>query len=163
METLQVEKTQVQTVYSKATPQEKSLLESLFGKDVISVNIMDRVKSFEDACQIVQPSENLKVLLNYPGIDKIMNTARAGAKLMIITKALNEGWFPDWTNVDEYKYYPWFYMDKNKYSPSGFGLYDVAYDRSNSDVGSRLCFKSEELAKYAATQFNDLYKEYLTA
>jgi hypothetical protein len=158
METLQVEKTQVQTVYSKATPQEKSLLESLFGKDAIFVNIMDGIKSFEDACSIlgIFPNE-----LNRNS--DLSADTRAYEKLKVIVKALNEGWFPDWTNVDEYKYWPWFYMDKNKYSPSGFGLLGVGYHTTGSVVGSRLCFKSEQLAKYAATQFNDLYKEYLTA
>lgn len=158
METLQIEKTQVQTVYAKATPQEKSLLESLFGKDVISVNIMDRVKSFEDACVVLSIHEDQSSFdLN---LDK---DTIAYEQLKIIAKALNEGWKPDWTDTNEYKYYPWFYMDKTKYSPSGFSLISVYCHFTFSYVGSRLCFKSEELAKYAAAQFIDLYKEYLTA
>jgi hypothetical protein len=154
METLQIEKAQVQKVYGKATPQERSLLESLFGKEIVSGDITSRVKSFEDACNVlgIDPDEHSLLL---------SGDTLAYEKLKVIVKALNEGWFPDWKNLDEYKYYPWFYMDKTKYSPSGFGLHCVVYYRSVSTVGSRLCFKNEALAKYAATQFIDLYKTYL--
>ena len=79
-------------------------------------------------------------------------------KLCVIAEALNEGWKPDWSNWNQYKYYPWFEMG----SPSGVGFSYDGYGNwaSLSIVGSRLCFKSRELATYAGKQFEELYKEY---
>ena len=111
-------------------------------------SITATVKTLEDACKIV--GVNPKTLRS------------AFDKLEVIIKALNEGWKPDWTNWDEYKYYPWFDMSAGK-DRKGFELVDcVRYSRSVSDVSSRLCFKTEALAKYAAKQFKDLYKEFFT-
>jgi hypothetical protein len=77
-----------------------------------------------------------------------------------IVKAFNEGWLPDWTNSNEYKYYPWFKMG----SPSGggFSFDDFAYWLATSVVGSRLCFKSADLAKHAGQLFESIYKDFLT-
>ncbi|MDP3679753.1 MAG: hypothetical protein Q8R22_02835 [Flavobacterium sp.] len=77
-----------------------------------------------------------------------------------IVKAFNEGWVPDWTNSNEGKYYPWFKMG----SPSGGGFSFDGYDywRTYSYVGSRLCFKSADLAKHAGQLFESIYKDFLT-
>jgi len=75
----------------------------------------------------------------------------------LLAKSLNEGWTPDWDNSNEYKYSPWFYMGGS----SGFRFGDCAYWSAASDVGSRLCFRSEKLARYAANQFTDIYKQFM--
>lgn len=121
-----------------------------------SEKITDRVKSFEDALEIVGASDDQKILLYYNGHDTSMLASVALAKLSIIAKALNEGWQPDWSDDDQYKYYPWF----NKLaSARGFSYYgyDCAY--SYSGVGSRLVYKTSELAEYAGKQFNQLYND----
>ena len=43
-------------------------------------------------------------------------------------------------------------------SGSGFSYYDCVFTYSRSSVGSRLVFKSRDLAKYAGQQFEDIYK-----
>ncbi len=118
-------------------------------------NITDRVKTFEDACKVLNLD---KVKIGIGGLDEDAPSIVAYTKLVIIAKALNEGWKPNWSDSNEYKYVPWF---KEK---SGFGLsYDV-YDGwvTFTAVGSRLCYKSRELAEYAGKQFADLYNEFLT-
>lgn len=124
-----------------------------------SEKITDRVKTFDDALAIVGASENLKILLAYNGQDKDMLASVAHAKLSIIAKALNEGWQPDWNDDDECKYYPWFKWDR---SASGFSYGDCRCDRSHSFVGSRLVFKTSELAIYAGKQFTSLYNDLFT-
>jgi hypothetical protein len=44
----------------------------------------------------------------------------------------------------------------------GFSSDGYAYAYTASAVGSRLVFKSEELAKYAANQFLEIYKQLFT-
>ncbi len=117
--------------------------------------IIERVKTFDDACKVVGLD---KVQVGVAGLDDDTNSIFAYTKLVIIAKALNEGWQPDWTDSNQRKYVPWF---EHK---SGFGLaYGIcgSWD-SVAAVGSRLCFKTAELAKYAATQFADIYNDFLT-
>ena len=120
-----------------------------------SINIMDRVKTFEDACEVLGID---KLQLGVAGLDDDRESIEAYAKLIIIAKVLNEGWQPDWSDDDQYKYFPWF---KHK---SGFGLscFDFGRWRAYTAVGSRLCFKSAKLAEYAGTQFAEIYRDYLT-
>lgn len=114
------------------------------------------IKTFEDACMRV-------------GIDPIVPEIKAVHieaikamiayyKLVIIYLAINNGWKPDWSNWNQYKYFPWFQV-----LSSGFGFVDslFVFDGSNSYVGSRLCTDTSEKANYIAGQFKDLYKDYL--
>ena len=122
--------------------------------------ITERVKTFEDACTISTPSEDMKILFDYKGQDKDLLAAQGFAKMNHITKVLNEKWEANWKDSDERKFYPWF--DMSPESGSALAYYDSYYGNSGSVVGSRLVFKSSDLAKYAATQFIDIYKQFLT-
>lgn len=77
-------------------------------------------------------------------------------KLLAIS--LNEGWTPDWSNSNEVKYYPYFEMRGS----SGFRFGGCGHWGTYSYVGSRLCYKTAELAKYAGTQFTELYERLMT-
>jgi hypothetical protein len=151
MQTLQVDKAAALKAFNKADDNGKALLKSLFGDQVSLQKITDRVTSYEDACSILDIDPEASIP---QGFDQHVI---AYCKLVVIAKALNEGWTPDWNDEDEYKYYPWFYLDK-----PGFRFYGTRYDCTDSDVGSRLCFKTRELANYAAQQFHDLYKDLFT-
>lgn len=153
MQTLQIDKDSAIQAYQKADSNGKELLKSLFGDQILSQKITDRIKTYKDACEVlgIDPHESLP--FNFS--DHVI----AYCKLVIIIKALNEGWTPNWKDESEYKHYPWFYMDKGA---SGFCLYGVFYLCTYSSVGSRLCFKNSELAEYAVKQFLDLYKTYMT-
>jgi hypothetical protein len=117
----------------------------------------EKIKTFEDACAKlgIKPEE---VLVNISNLGEDGIAVRAFHKALIICKALNEGWKPDWNDSNQYKYYPWFDMD----SSSGFSFYGYGYDFSYSRLGSRLCFKSREIAIYAGKQFENNYKEFFT-
>lgn len=114
-----------------------------------------KIKSFEDACQVLGLNpEEFRITFPQKAAHH-GNALAAHAKLVIIAEALNGGWQPDWDDYNEYKYYPWFEM-----SPSGFRCNGYGSGYAGSDVGSRLCFKSRELAIYAGETFEDLYKDY---
>lgn len=117
---------------------------------------MPKIKTFEGACKAlkIDPKKALPIVTGVP--EKHQEAIVAHAKLIIIAEALNDGWKPNWKNSNEYKYYPWFYM--NSGSGLAFGVCDADY--SNSSVGSRLCFKSSELAEYAGKTFKKLYEQY---
>lgn len=152
MENLQTPtKTDVLKAFREADDKGKELLQSLFGK-IEPQNITEKVLTLEDAYDVlgIDSEDSEKEFM-----EKHIKSVSAYKKLIVITAALNEDWQPDWDNEDEPKYYPWFYMQD-----SGFRLYSVGADYGYSCVGSRLCFRTEEIAKYAAAQFLDIYKEF---
>lgn len=154
--------------------------------------ITERVKTFEDAVAVL--GENNTLVRQYHlyeqqmnGNEEDMRDLTAFLKLRIITATLNQGWTPDWTNSNEWKYYPWFCLytedeyndldadDKERccrvVGRSGNGAYAhgglvCAYARSASSHssahhGSRLAFKTRELALYAGKQFVDIWCDFV--
>jgi hypothetical protein len=122
----------------------------------VSTPITERVKTFEDACQVA--GEDPKSYESPEGAsdeDRHLNSYR---KLLLVIRVLNEGWTPDFANSNQWKYWPWFVYRAG----SGFSFTDYVDGHSHSSVGARLCFHSSELAIYAAKQFQELYNEYLT-
>lgn len=108
----------------------------------------------------------------------------AYATLRVITEALNEGWKPQFTE-GERRWYAWYdFLSKSDIeemsdeekeerrvvgracsNASAYGglVYSVANivsTYSSTSFGSRLAFKNEELAEYAAKQFGDIYADF---
>ena len=103
-------------------------------------------------------------------------------KLRIITYALNEGWKPQYTNGERRWYFWYELINKERYDKlsaeeksrvvgrggGGANAYcglvyadaDFASSGSDTSYGSRLAFKSKELAEYAGKQFVEIYEEY---
>lgn len=115
-----------------------------------------KIKSYEAAC---------KALGLKPISDEVFNafqkedrkTMAAYHKLAVITRAINEGWQPDWSNRDERKYEPYMYTNN-----AGLAFAYAHYARSGTgaNVGSRLCFRDYERATFAVETFGELYKDY---
>lgn len=156
MQTLEIKKDAAQTAYDNAKNSGKQLLEDLFGKSTFLKDVKERIKTFADVLTELKIDPQDFHNRTY----QLDADTKAYEQIKLIAKALNEGWTPDWSNDNEYKYYPWFKMG----SPSGggFSSYDCDYWIATSYIGSRLCFKSSDLAEYAGTQFTDIYKDFLT-
>lgn len=115
------------------------------------------IKSFDDACaKLGLDTTDKPLVLLIP--EEFKQSLTAVYKLMIIYKAINNGWVPDWGKSSQYKYYPWFWV-----LPSGSGFSDSAYycAYASTDVGSRLCTDTSEKAQYMAEQFKAEYQDYL--
>lgn len=115
-----------------------------------------KIKSYEAAC---------KALGLKPISDEVFNafqkedrkTMAAYHKLAVITRAINEGWQPDWSNHDERKYEPYMYTNN-----AGLACANAnnATSDAYSDIGSRLCFRDNERVTFAVKTFGELYKDY---
>lgn len=152
-------------------------------------NVMERIKTFEDALNELRDrakygDEEAKGLVNqYDNMNLICSKdLLAYIKLCIITSALNEDWKPEFI-YGERRWYPWFelvtegeYLSKKRPKCRGgsrggssavkyYGLVyvDASYTSPFSVTlsGSCLTFKSKELAEYAGKQFIDIYADYL--
>lgn len=158
MRTLQIKQDSLLAAFRNAGKEGKQVLSDLFGKQVaLYDNITDRVKSFEDACQVLGISTNVPEVKGLPR--KHQKAIIANYKLIVIAEALNEGWKPNWQDSDEYKYYPWFDMS----NPAGVGYSLTSHTASytTADFGSRLCLKNRELAIYFGQTFTDLFNDSL--
>lgn len=133
-----------------------------FYKEEDYEEITDRVKTYEDACKVlgVEPINEQNAKAQGFRSDEI-----ARRKLETIAAALNEGWKPDWNNTDQYKYYPYFYIQENAKGKGSAGLScactTYAASNANARFGSLLCFYASRLARYAGNQFTDLYEQIL--
>ena len=114
------------------------------------------IKTFEDACKKLD-IDPTKLPETSEILEEFAKPIIAAYKLMIIYKAINDGWKPDWSNSDQYKYYPYFWV-----LSSGFGVSDTSYlcDSTLTAVGSRLCTDTSQKAIYIGEQFAAEYKDY---
>jgi len=146
-------------VVAKTAKVTKKAMKVADKKEVKILPIIERVKSFEDACKVLKiNSKKLPLVDALP--EEHQKSIVAYYKLIIIAKALNEGWTPNWDNYNEYKYFAWFEINS-----SGFGFSNSTYVDwgADTDVGSRLCFKSIELVLHAinSEKIASLYKEWV--
>ena len=132
-------------------------------------NVMERIKTFEDAVvelsnRAMNGDKDAGKLLDEWKISSHVGSKDllAYLKLRIITSALNDGWKPKFEE-NERRYYPWFSL-KTSLGGAGAscGLVCTFADdvSSGTGYGSRLAFKSKELAEYAGKQFVEIYEEY---
>ena len=113
------------------------------------------IKTFEDACKKegVDP-------LKLPDVSMIPEDLRSAVinyyKLCIIYRAINNGWTPDWSDFNQYKYYPWFSVLS---SGSGFDFTRTYCSSAYAPafVGSRLCTDTSEKALYIGKTFGEEY------
>ena len=115
--------------------------------------VTERIKTFEDA-QKETGRQDVPDFSNVP--EDLRAYFEAQYKTIVIAEALNEGWKANWEDSNQKKWFPWFYM-----SSSGFVFDDTlcACSRAYAGSGSRLCFKSDELATYAGKQFVEIWKD----
>lgn len=153
----------------------------------MSTNITERIKTFDDALAAL-PAEH-PMVRNWTAMrgleDKFSPNLAAYAKLCIIVAALNEDWELHWGS-DQVYYYPWFYIyskaevetmmqdrkdklvllggDANNGSRCGLGCVNSndAWSNAHVNIGSRLAFRSKELAIYCAEQFLDIWAQYIS-
>lgn len=164
-------------------------MHKVFGEETFKPkDIMERVKTFEDACR--ELGEDHPFVRSYNGYannihenNKNDTDILAYLKLRIICAALNEGWEPLFTE-DEWRYYPWFTLwtedelseksDEWKtdrhlistgeyqtdYAGLAFASSNYAPSYANASVGSRLCLKSDTLAVYCGKQFINIWADF---
>ena len=153
-------------------------------------DIRERVKTLEDAISVLGGDHPyVKHLTLYEqemhGNVEKMEDISAFLKLRVITSALNEGWEPQFT-PNEKRWYPWFNLytqeeidrmsdeekkevglllwggsaDSGSRCGLAYATSNYAGSHSSSHIGSRLAFKSEELADYAGRQFIEIYADF---
>jgi hypothetical protein len=153
MKNLTVESKLIKNLYKKGSKEIQNILMDYFGNEIFSSRIIDRVTSFEDACEETGQNPNDKKFTTGT-LDDI-----AYQKKKVIAMALREGWVPDWNDTSQRKWYPWFHCSAG----SGFDFSYSSYccDDTITLVGSRLCFPTQELSDYFGKHFIDIHRDFL--
>lgn len=157
-------------------------------KKVDNRPVTERIKTLGDAVDALgtdHPAVNdyAKITSRLDGM-KMPTDIIAYLKLRIIAAALNEGWTPQFIK-GEYRYYPWFALytqeeydklsdtDKSRCvgrsgSVASYGVTGIVYvsasnaaTRSYGFYGSRLAFRTRELAEYAGQQFASIWADFI--
>ena len=139
---------------------DKNQIDTVFDVVCAEKDIDDYPLTFEDACKSLGIPESEIALKGDNGIAK---SAVAFYKLAIIAKAWSkiDGFVPDFSNVSQYKYYPWFSYNRHA---AGFVCANASASASAAIayVGSRLCFETKETAQKFGEAFTGLYNEMFT-
>lgn len=178
---IQIQQENVLNAYKNASDEQKELLEHLFGREVFKpVDVKERIKTFADAAKAVGIEDPEEWESGYSDVEPDI---LAYFKLRIITKALNEGWEPKFI-PGEYRWAPYFLLYtkeeiekmnaetrarvvcRSSYYANAYGGVSCASASVDSasvyaGIGSRLAFKSEELAEYAGKQFTEIYADFI--
>lgn len=177
--------TQVAAIYNGGNKEAREAIKAALGNRFSDVlPIQERVKTFDDAYNELGEDHPLckeyrSIKYGYADFGKDMI---AYAKLRIITAALNEGWEPQFTE-GERRWYGWYdliskedydalsdedksrcvgrsYNDAYAYGGLVYSNASAASWYSFTSSSSRLAFKSEKLAAYAAQQFIEIYADF---
>lgn len=144
----------------------------------------DAVRELGDDHPAVKAWHSLKYGYAVSDTDPETADIMAYATLRVITEALNEGWKPQFTE-GERRWYAWYdFLTKeeveemsdeekkerrvvgransnaNAYGGLVYSSANYVSTISGTSNGSRLAFKNEELAEYAAKQFGDIYADF---
>ena len=115
---------------------------------------LKELTTYEAICKVdgVDPVQSLPFPNFSSEEEKAVNEV---AKNFRTVRVLNGGWTPDWDNWDERKWTLWFDMRSASAGGSAawFSLYGVDLGHECSYVGSRLVFKTRELAEHYAEHF----------
>ena len=147
--------------------------------------VTERIKTFDDAREALGDEHPfVKEYWSVVNVDlDITQDLIAYLKLRIIVAALNEGWEPKFEK-GEYRYFPWFYFyTKEEYDKlddeekgrcvlrSGYCTFafcgfvfvvaSFAASYSGTGFGSRLAFRTRELAAYAGRQFTEEWANFM--
>lgn len=120
---------------------------------------MKKVTSFLAACK------RLKIKATIPNVKGLLKVHAeaiiAQYQLWIIAQAIRGKWTPDYNNVNQDKYYAYFYFEPAKTAKGRPRLVFRRVDlwRQFSFVGSRLCFQTREDAEYFGKKFIKLHEK----
>lgn len=147
--TIEFSKQEIQEMVDASDSKQILVVKKIF--DIVEK--METIKTLEDACKALgEKDEEVKELRKLQKGDFKRRTV-ALQELVVIIKALNDGWEGDWDNHSQAKYILWWYLGKN-FRLAACGRY-VSY----SYVPARLCHKSRKIALYSAKQFIDIWRD----
>lgn len=152
-EKIEVDRENVLETYRKADAEGKKLLEKVFGKEKFKSS-SDWMKLWEKFCK----DNKLKVALPHLNPkDSDEEWDNSCVMLRHIFKIKRGKWNPDFTDSNQYKWFPRFTVGS-----SGLAFVHSTSDDwySGTDVGSRLCLPTEKMSDEVAREFLPIFEKF---
>lgn len=183
-------KEQLLSIYRSGGNEARLAIKEALGDEFAStLPVTERIKTLDDAVSelgednpAVKAYRSIKYGYAISETDPETADIMAYAALRVIVEALNEGWKPQFTK-GEWRWYAWYdlvspeqiedmseeekcrVVGRASYNAGAYGglgdssaSYVSTYSYANH--GSRLAFKNEELAEYAAKQFGEIFADF---
>lgn len=183
-------KEQLLSIYRSGGNEARLAIKEALGDEFAStLPVTERIKTLDDAVSelgednpAVKAYRSIKYGYAISETDPETADIMAYAALRVIVEALNEGWKPQFTK-GEWRWYAWYDLVSpeqiedmseeekcrvvgraNSYASAYgglvFSLASYVSTNSSTSYGSRLAFKNEELAEYAAKQFGEIFADF---
>lgn len=183
-------KEQLLSIYRSGGNEARLAIKEALGDEFAStLPVTERIKTLDDAVSelgednpAVKAYRSIKYGYAISETDPETADIMAYAALRVIVEALNEGWKPQFTK-GEWRWYAWYDLvspeqiedmseeekcrvvgrASNNANAHGGLVYSYANNvstHSYASYGSRLAFKNEELAEYAAKQFGEIFADF---
>ena len=183
-------KEQLLSIYRSGGNEARLAIKEALGDEFAStLPVTERIKTLDDAVSelgednpAVKAYRSIKYGYAISETDPETADIMAYAALRVIVEALNEGWKPQFTK-GEWRWYAWYdlvspeqiedmseeekcrVVGRASVNANAHGglVYSNAYyvsTHSYTNFGSRLAFKNEELAEYAAKQFGEIFADF---
>lgn len=183
-------KEQLLSIYRSGGNEARLAIKEALGDEFAStLPVTERIKTLDDAVSelgednpAVKAYRSIKYGYAISETDPETADIMAYAALRVIVEALNEGWKPQFTK-GEWRWYAWYDLVSpeqiedmseeekcrvvgravnNAYAGGGLVFSSASYVSTHSftNFGSRLAFKNEELAEYAAKQFGEIFADF---
>lgn len=183
-------KEQLLSIYRSGGNEARLAIKEALGDEFAStLPVTERIKTLDDAVSelgednpAVKAYRSIKYGYAISETDPETADIMAYAALRVIVEALNEGWKPQFTK-GEWRWYAWYDLvspeqiedmseeekcrvvgraSYNAYANGGLVCSNASSvsTSSNTYFGSRLAFKNEELAEYAAKQFGEIFADF---
>lgn len=183
-------KEQLLSIYRSGGNEARLAIKEALGDEFAStLPVTERIKTLDDAVSelgednpAVKAYRSIKYGYAISETDPETADIMAYAALRVIVEALNEGWKPQFTK-GEWRWYAWYdlvspeqiedmseeekcrVVGRASHNANAHGglVYSHAYNvsaHSHTYNGSRLAFKNEELAEYAAKQFGEIFADF---
>jgi len=152
---LKLELTKAQEAYKKGTSDQQQLLIDLYGAEHFLTDVKDLLKGYASACVLLQRDQLTLNDFKKGRSEKQAKREFARHRISTCIECVNEGWYPDFDNTNEAKFYIWMYGKKSGFSS---GVYVIYY---GTEVGSDLYCETREKAELIEKICREDYIEYL--
>ena len=156
METTTINKSEARRLFPIAPDWMKTKLEKDFGKEIFLPNLIDRIRSLQDAYDEVDDATRRQYDRDH-GYD-LSDDILADIEAKLIAKALQGEWEANFEG-NQKNWYPWFKFSAG--SGFDFSCSNFYYDYTFTNVGSRFCFKDEKTSDHFGRQFIEIHRRRL--
>jgi len=141
---IELSESEINSMFEASDEKQINILSKFFTR---KESIIEKINSFEDACKHLG--------VKFKTYKDDTKNDIGFKKLKIVIKALNEGWYPNFNDTNENKYWNYFNMNKDVFS-----CYTTDYSSTSMYVPSALYLKSRDLAVHCVKICLDEYKDF---